>query len=75
MCEQRDIKGLYRLARENRIKEFTGISAPYEAPAAPDLILDTKLLSLDECVEKVIFVESSKSNQEPTINTPHMLTP
>ena len=54
VCEQRDVKGLYRLARENKIKEFTGISAPYEEPAAPDLVLDTQLLSLDDCVERVL---------------------
>lgn len=41
LCEQRDPKGLYKLARAGRIAEFTGISSPYEAPAAPDLIVDT----------------------------------
>jgi adenylylsulfate kinase len=53
-CEQRDVKGLYRKARAGEIKEFTGISSPYEAPENPDLIVDTGALSLQECVAKII---------------------
>lgn len=45
VCEQRDVKGLYRRARQGEIKEFTGISSPYEAPVNPDLVLDTDTAS------------------------------
>ena len=58
VCEQRDVKGLYKLAREGKIKNYTGISAPYEEPADPDLILETHRLSLEECVDEVVrFVQ------------------
>lgn len=61
ICEERDIKGLYRQARKNQIQEFTGISAPYEEPETPDLILDTHMSSLDECVNQVIaFLDDRK---------------
>lgn len=50
VCEARDPKGLYRRARAGEIKEFTGISAPYEAPSAPHCNLDTSTLSLDACL-------------------------
>jgi adenylylsulfate kinase len=53
VCEHRDVKGLYRKARLGEIKNFTGISAPYEAPEKPDLELRTDLMSLEECSEKV----------------------
>lgn len=53
-CEQRDVKGLYRKAREGLIPEFTGISSPYEPPLTPDLSLDTATIGLDEAVEKII---------------------
>lgn len=54
ICEQRDVKGLYAKARQGLIKDFTGISSPYEAPEAPELALDTGALPLEECVEKVL---------------------
>ena len=54
VCESRDIKGLYRKARAGEVKEFTGISSPYEVPAAPDLVVDTAGLPLDDCVERVL---------------------
>lgn len=53
-CERRDVKGLYAKARKGEIKEFTGISAPFEAPANPALILDTSLLSLEESVNGLL---------------------
>ena len=53
-CEKRDAKGMYKLAREGKIKNFTGISAPFEEPKNPELILDSEKLSVDECVEKII---------------------
>ena len=54
-CERRDRKGLYKLAREGKIKEFTGISDPYEAPKAPELLLDTENLDVDYCAQQVIL--------------------
>lgn len=54
ICEERDVKGLYRRARNGEIKEFTGISAPYEEPEHPDLVLDTGTLAFSESVERVI---------------------
>lgn len=50
VCEQRDVKGLYAKARRGEIKDFTGVSAPFEAPQSPDLELDTSSLSLEESV-------------------------
>jgi adenylylsulfate kinase len=54
VCEQRDVKGLYKKARAGQIKEFTGISAPYEEPVSPALTVDTGSLSLEECAQQVI---------------------
>jgi len=54
VCEDRDTKGMYKKARANKIKNFTGISSPYEAPENPDLILDTDKESLNESVGKVL---------------------
>lgn len=55
-CERRDRKGLYAAARRGEIPEFTGISAPYEAPDHPDLRLDTTLLSVDACAAAVLRI-------------------
>jgi sulfate adenylyltransferase len=54
-CERRDRKGLYKLAREGKIKEFTGISDPYEVPANPELRLDTENVEVDQCAHQVIL--------------------
>ncbi|MCB1440331.1 MAG: adenylyl-sulfate kinase, partial [Nitratireductor sp.] len=54
-CERRDRKGLYKLAREGKIKEFTGISDPYEAPEAPELRVDTEGTEVDNCAHQVIL--------------------
>ena len=54
VCELRDTKGLYARARAGEIKEFTGISSPYEAPEAPELRIDTGGRSLEACVEQVL---------------------
>lgn len=53
-CERRDVKGLYAKARRGEIKNFTGISAPFEAPAHPALTLDTSALSLEESVNNLL---------------------
>ena len=53
-CERRDVKGLYAKARRGEIKNFTGISAPFEVPAHPALSLDTSKLSVEESVNKLL---------------------
>lgn len=53
-CERRDVKGLYAKARKGEIKNFTGISAPFEAPQHPALSLDTSKLSVEESVNKLL---------------------
>lgn len=53
-CERRDVKGLYAKARKGEIKDFTGISAPFEAPAHPALSLDTSVLSIEESVNSLL---------------------
>ena len=54
VCEQRDVKGLYAKARKGEIKEFTGISAPFEAPENPALRLDTSVLSVEESIRQLL---------------------
>ena len=62
VCEQRDVKGLYKKARSGELASFTGISDPYEAPRAPILALDTHMLSVADCLaqlNKLIELEGS----------------
>ncbi|MDT8345573.1 MAG: bifunctional sulfate adenylyltransferase/adenylylsulfate kinase [Thermohalobaculum sp.] len=54
-CERRDRKGLYKLAREGKIKEFTGISDPYEAPETPEVHVDTVSVTPDDCAHQVML--------------------
>jgi adenylylsulfate kinase len=54
ICEERDPKGLYSKARAGEIPEFTGIGAPYEAPASPELIIDTGVNDVAECADQVL---------------------
>lgn len=54
VCEQRDVKGLYKRARAGEVLEFTGISAPYEEPENPELVVETDRYSLEECTAKVL---------------------
>ena len=62
-CESRDPKGLYKRARAGDIKEFTGISAPYEAPASPELSVDTSGRGVEECVDDLVaYVTENFSN-------------
>ena len=59
ICEARDVKGLYKKAREGKIPNFTGISDPYEVPLEPEIILDTEKYSADELASRVItYVKS-----------------
>jgi len=53
-CEKRDVKGLYQKARKGEIKDFTGISAAFEAPKSPEIEINTAQLSIDESVQKVL---------------------
>ena len=58
VCETRDPKGLYKKARAGQIPEFTGISAPYEAPENAELVIDTGVVSLEESAAQVVaFLE------------------
>lgn len=54
VCEERDVKGLYHRARTGEVKDFTGISSPYEPPFNPELEVDTGSLPLDVCVDQVL---------------------
>ncbi|MCF8234143.1 MAG: adenylyl-sulfate kinase [Bacteroidales bacterium] len=56
VCEQRDVKGLYKKAREGKIKNFTGIDAPFETPEKPAIELKTGELSIPQCVEQAMEV-------------------
>jgi adenylylsulfate kinase len=59
VCEQRDVKGLYKKARAGEIKGFTGIDDPYEAPEKPELVLDSNKKGIDELAQEVVaFLES-----------------
>ncbi len=53
VCEQRDVKGLYAKARRGEIKDFTGITAPFESPVTPNLVVKTNELSVEEATEKI----------------------
>jgi len=54
VCEQRDVKGLYKKARAGEIKNFTGIDSPFEHPAAPSLEVRTDLHNLEECLQQIL---------------------
>jgi len=53
-CKRRDPKGFYKKAINGEIREFTGISAPYEEPQAPEIILETDTMSLEQCIERIL---------------------
>ena len=53
-CKKRDVKGLYKKAENKKIKNFTGISSPFESPKKPELEIDTTKLSINESIQKVI---------------------
>ena len=54
VCEQRDVKGLYKRARKGEIKHFTGIDSAYEEPEKADIVIDTSVMSIDESVNTII---------------------
>ena len=72
-CEHRDPKGLYKKAIAGDIKDFTGISAPYEEPETPDLVIDTNNLSVDESVAMLVeyahkqFVEPARNLRDELV--------
>lgn len=56
-CIRRDPKGLYQKALRGEIKDFTGVSSPFEEPPNPDLVLDTRELTVDECVRRLLHAD------------------
>jgi adenylylsulfate kinase len=73
-CEKRDPKGLYKKARKGEITNMTGLTAPYEEPENPELIVDTSLMPLNKCVDqlvdflivrKIIFSNAPNGNFPP----------
>ncbi len=60
VCEQRDVKGMYKRARAGDIPEFTGISSPYDVPQNPELVVDTGHAELETCVQAVVAMLSRR---------------
>jgi adenylylsulfate kinase len=60
-CEARDVKGMYRKAREGIIRNFTGIDDPYEEPESPDIVIDSARNTVDECVS--LLLKAYQMNQ------------
>ena len=61
VCEQRESKGQYQKAKKVETKEFTGVSAPYEEPLDPEIVLETDRLSMEESAKKIVeFLEGKK---------------
>ncbi|MEY8238807.1 MAG: adenylyl-sulfate kinase [Cycloclasticus sp.] len=72
-CERRDVKGLYKMARLGKIQDFTGINAPYEEPASPEIHIDTSILSVTESANEIIryLFDFEKTHSTPvTIKSP-----
>ena len=66
-CEERDVKGLYKKARNGEIKNFTGIDSPYEIPDSPSLIVDTEQENVEQSVDKIYNAIKNKiKKQAPT---------
>ncbi len=63
VCEQRDVKGLYKKARAGEITSFTGIDSPYEAPDNPDIVLDSIKLTIKQCVNSIMIYLQNKVNK------------
>jgi adenylylsulfate kinase len=64
ICEQRDTKGLYKKARSGEIKDFTGISSPYQRPKNADLVLETGTRTIDECMRTLIGMIDEITSQQ-----------
>lgn len=65
ICEQRDVKGLYKKARAGQIQEFTGISSPYETPNQPEIIVNTHLHTAEECITQILDYLKPKLENHP----------
>lgn len=65
VCEERDVKGLYKRARTGKVKDFTGISSPYEVPQKPELEINTNGQTLDTCVEAVVQLLQQRGIIQP----------
>jgi len=63
-CEKRDVKGLYKKARQGEIKNFTGINAPYEAPNNPDIEIKTEQFTVEKAVTKIMDIINQKLKNE-----------
>ena len=64
VCEQRDVKGLYKMAREGKITDFTGISAPYEKPENPEITVNSSMDTVEESIEKILsYINKKCSNR------------
>ena len=64
VCEQRDVKGLYKMAREGKITDFTGISAPYEKPENPEITVNSSMDTVEESIEKILsYINNKCSNR------------
>lgn len=70
-CERRDVKGLYAKARAGEIKEFTGVSAPYEEPLHPEIVVDTEQHSIDEAVHLIIDQLIAQGYLQPRVTSPN----
>jgi adenylylsulfate kinase len=65
LCEQRDVKGLYKKARAGEVKNFTGIDSPYEKPQHPDVVIETGSLSVEESIGTLLsFIEPKLVHQD-----------
>ena len=62
VCEERDVKGMYKKARNNEIKSFTGIDDPYDVPKNPELIIETENKTLENSVEEILDDLKSKDH-------------
>ncbi|MFM9006015.1 MAG: adenylyl-sulfate kinase [Flavobacteriales bacterium] len=60
VCEQRDVKGLYKKARAGEISDFTGVNAPYEEPLCPEVVVDTSRMTMEEAMNAIILAMSKK---------------
>lgn len=69
-CELRDPKGLYRKARQGQIAEFTGIHSPYEPPLAPELVVDTENMGVEDCLAQLLSYVKSHFRLDAPISPP-----
>ncbi len=70
VCESRDTKGLYALARAGELTGLTGVSDPYEEPVDADLVLDTQEVGAEECADRILLRLTELGYLEPLRRTP-----